>query len=137
MKKTLFILLAIASLTACGGKKEEVRKTPSQEGTMVEVAEVTENNSAAEIIQSGEEMDDLQSAYEKNIEGICVIDEVRGLGDPELEQLYGDLALLQERADEWAKLPRSLDELEEITNEIGRLKGRIAYRSLRIYSALN
>ncbi|GLI56761.1 hypothetical protein PM10SUCC1_22750 [Propionigenium maris DSM 9537] len=137
MKKALFILLAIASLTACGGKKEEVRKTPSQEGTMVEVAEVTENNSAAEIIQSGEEMDDLQSAYEKNIEGICVIDEVRELGDPELEQLYGDLALLQERADEWAKLPRSLDELEEITNEIGRLKGRIAYRSLRIHSALN
>lgn len=137
MKKTLFILLAIASLTACGGKKEEVRKTPSQEGTMVEVAEVTENNSAAEIIQSGEEMDDLQSAYEKNIEGICVIDEVRELGDPELEQLYGDLALLQERADEWAKLPRSLDELEEITDEIGRLKGRIAYRSLRIYSSLN
>lgn len=138
MKKALFILLVIASLTACGGKKEEVRKTLSHDGTRTEVEEVAENNSAAEFIQIEREMDEtLHSAYEKNIEGICVIDEVREIKDPELEQLYGDLALLQERADEWAKLPGSLDELEEITNEIGRLKGRIAYRSLRIYSSLS
>lgn len=138
MKKALFILLVIASLTACGGKKEEVRKTPSQDGTRVEVGEVAENNSPAEIIQLEEEEDILHSAYEKRkIEGICVIDEVRGMKDPELEELYGDLNLLQERADEWAKFPGSLDELEEITDEIGRLKGRIAYRSLRIYSSLN
>ncbi len=138
MKKALFILLVIASLTACGGKKEEVRKTPSQDGTRVEVAEVAENNSPAEIIQVGEvEESPLQSAQEKTLEGICVVDEVRDLGDPELDQLYGDLGILQEKADEWAKFPGSLDELEEITTEIGRLKGRIAYRSLRIYSSLN
>lgn len=138
MKKALFILLVIASLTACGGKKEEVRKTPSQEIDRIEVAEAPENNTPAELIELEAGTDDtLQSVHEKNLKGVCVIDEVKGLGDPELEQLYGDLSLLQERADEWAKLPGSLDELEEITDEIGRLKGRIAYRSLRIYSSLN
>lgn len=136
MKKTLFILLVIASLTACGGKKEEVRKTPSKEGTMA--ADTLKDSSPIENIHMGEvEEGAFQSAHEKTLEGVCVIDEVRDLGDPELDQLYGDLGILQEKADEWAKFPRDLDELEEITTEIGRLKGRIAYRSLRIYSSLN
>lgn len=138
MKKALFILLVIASLTACGGKKDEVRRPPSEEGTKAEVADIHNQSSPVENVHMGEvEEGNSETLHDTLLKGVCVIDEVKGLDDPELNQLYGDLVILQERADEWAKFPGSLDELDEITGEIGRLKGRIAYRSLRIYSSLN
>jgi len=138
MKKTLFILLVIASLTACGGKKDKI-EIPLEETTKVQVVETLEENISTEDTQSDEVQNyhDQAGLDEKVLKEICVVDEVKGLGDPELTQLYGDLALLQERADEWAKIPGSLEDLKEISEEIGRLKGRIAYRSLRIYSTIN
>lgn len=131
MKKTLFILLTIASLTACAGKKEKIEKP-------IVTSEIIEENNGetntGEVVEY--DISDMAEFNEIELQKICYTDEVKNISDPKLQELYGDLAYLQERADEWAKFPRTLDELEEITMEIGLLKGKIQFRSLEVYSKI-
>ena len=142
MKKTLFIVLTLISLAACSGRKDEIKNNEDLKMSSMEVIDI---NEAREItptmeIQEEEMGDDFSNvaAYKGgSIAGICIIDEVKDIGDPELGELYVDLIILQEKADEWVKSPRSLEKLEEITDSIGRIKGEIEYRSLKIYSAIN
>lgn len=135
MKKALFALLILGAFTACGGKKEEVKIEVKE----VPAAAAVIDKETEDVTLKGDNEDDfpnMEVFTENRLEDICVIEKVRGLGDPELETLYGDLMLLQEKADEWAKMPRSLEELEKITEEIGRLKGKIEFRSLEVYDAI-
>lgn len=136
MKKTLFILFTLVSLAACSGKKDDIKNNDEKKLTSVKSIETNIAEDSSE-----EETEDGFSnvaAYNSiDLESICVIEEVKYMGDPDLTELYGDLYILQEKADEWAKVPRSLDELEGITEDIGRIKGEIKFRSLRIYSAIN
>ena len=136
MKKTLFILFTLVSLAACSGKKDDIKNNDEKKLTSVKSIETNIAEDSSE-----EETEDGFSnvaAYNSiEFEGICIIEEVKDVGDPDLTELYGDLFILQEKADEWAKVPRSLDELEGITEDIGRIKGEIKFRSLRIYSAIN
>jgi|GEM_PF-2364305 len=136
MKKTLFILFTLVSLAACSGKKDDIKNNDEKKITSVESIEtnITEDSSKEETEDGFSNV----AAYNSiELEGICIIEEVKDVGDPDLTELYGDLFILQEKADEWAKVPRSLDELEGITEDIGRIKGEIKFRSLRIYSAIN
>jgi len=136
MKKTLFILFTLVSLAACSGKKDDIKNNDEKKITSVESIEtnITKENSEEETEDGFSNV----AAYNSiELEGICIIEEVKDVGDPDLTELYGDLFILQEKADEWAKVPRSLDELEGITEDIGRIKGEIKFRSLRIYSAIN
>ena len=141
MKKTLFIVLTLILLAACSGKKNELKnneglKTSSKEVT--DMQEAAKTRSALEIPEeTGDDFSNVAAYNEESIAGVCVVEEVRDIGDPVLTDLYRELAILQEQADEWAKIPRSLEELEELTDQIGRIKGEIEYRSLEVYSAIN
>lgn len=137
MKKILFIILTIALLTACGEKKENVKEAD----TSIEVIDraAQENINIEEKTTEVENYDISAVAdYNENkLRKECYIDKVKYIGDPDLEELYGNLVYYQEKADEWAKFPRELDELREISGEIGTLKGEIQFRSLEVYSKVN
>lgn len=131
MKKIFCVMLTIALLAACGEKKEDVK-----EDNIKVVDTVAGEDIKREKITEVENYDiSAMADYNENkLIKECYIDKVKYIGDPNLEELYGNLVYYQEKADEWAKFPRELEELREISHEIGTLKGEIQFRSLEVYS---
>ena len=134
MKKIFYVMLTIVLLTACGEKKEDIK-----EANIKVVDTVADEDINREKITEVEDYDisTVADYNENELKKECYIDKVKYIGDPNLEELYGNLVYYQEKADEWAKFPRELEELREISQEIGILKGEIQFRSLEAYSKVS
>lgn len=135
MKKIVITALMMATLAACGGKKEEIVKPDVVSETMSRDEVRSENTNIKDEYEVADyDISNVADYNENKLRKECYIERVRYIGDPQLEELYGNLMYYQEMADEWAKFPRELEELRRISDEIGELKGEIQYRSLEVFS---